>query len=365
MWIYLPKELRTSASLPDAADSTCLSELRCQELSASVTVNGKLAQPAYWRRAWKTEALNLLRSSLTLSTSQANSSVAAWLESSADFPALTSALPESKPASSTVNTAASGLNIYDSFAKCNPDGSLSKMCRQSSLFQQEELYLEGLPKAGSMRSGYLFERPTLAPRTGGNGSSSTPGSVWTTPRTITGGGESAMRKQELGREESGGGDLQAQAEQLWQTPATDSFRSRGGDRKDEMGLDQQARLQWATPNSRDYKSESGGEAIQSHMEDHSPNLSKQVVYSRQDQATEQDGPKCSEKPRGSRRRLNPAFVCQLMGLPFWWTQPVPINFAPAVMPWFLSVQRRHLQFLCGEPESEPVPKIESESGKGV
>jgi hypothetical protein len=28
----------------------------------------------------------------------------------------------------------------------------------------------------------------------------------------------------------------------WQTPATDSFRSRGGDRKNEQGLDQQARL---------------------------------------------------------------------------------------------------------------------------
>jgi len=27
----------------------------------------------------------------------------------------------------------------------------------------------------------------------------------------------------------------------WQTPQTDNFRSRGGDRKDEMGLDQQAR----------------------------------------------------------------------------------------------------------------------------
>jgi hypothetical protein len=36
--------------------------------------------------------------------------------------------------------------------------------------------------------------------------------------------------------------LPRQAHQAhWQTPATDSFRSRGGDRKDEMGLDQQAR----------------------------------------------------------------------------------------------------------------------------
>jgi hypothetical protein len=36
--------------------------------------------------------------------------------------------------------------------------------------------------------------------------------------------------------------------QQWQTPAVDSFRSRGGDRKDEMGLDQQARF-WPTPNA--------------------------------------------------------------------------------------------------------------------
>ncbi len=34
----------------------------------------------------------------------------------------------------------------------------------------------------------------------------------------------------------------------WQTPATDSFRSRGGDRVDEMGLDQQSRF-WRTPDT--------------------------------------------------------------------------------------------------------------------
>jgi hypothetical protein len=45
-------------------------------------------------------------------------------------------------------------------------------------------------------------------------SGSTDGSraaLWATPRTITGGAESAERKQELGRTESGGGDLQSQA----------------------------------------------------------------------------------------------------------------------------------------------------------
>lgn len=39
------------------------------------------------------------------------------------------------------------------------------------------------------------------------------------------------------------------AKRIWQAPATDSFRSRGGDRKDEMGLDQQARNLWAAPAS--------------------------------------------------------------------------------------------------------------------
>lgn len=45
-------------------------------------------------------------------------------------------------------------------------------------------------------------------------------SGWPTPRTITGGPESAERKQELGRKRSGGGDLQAAAIMVgWRTPS--------------------------------------------------------------------------------------------------------------------------------------------------
>jgi len=54
----------------------------------------------------------------------------------------------------------------------------------------------------------------------------------------------------------------AEQAELWQTPATDSFRSRGGDRKDEQGLDQQARMfatpeSWPTPNVSDAKTAGG------------------------------------------------------------------------------------------------------------
>jgi hypothetical protein len=43
---------------------------------------------------------------------------------------------------------------------------------------------------------------------------STAAKQWPTPRTITGGAENAERKKELGRENSGGGDLQAAAGKL-------------------------------------------------------------------------------------------------------------------------------------------------------
>jgi hypothetical protein len=54
------------------------------------------------------------------------------------------------------------------------NGVFLKTSLQSSLFPQDIPYCENLPKAGSMRSGYLYERPTLALRTSGKESSSWP-----------------------------------------------------------------------------------------------------------------------------------------------------------------------------------------------
>lgn len=126
---------------------------------------------------------------------------------------------------------------------------------------------------------------------------------------------------------TGGIDLEGAAE-LWQTPATDSFRSRGGMRKDEMGLDQQARLQWVTPAARDHK----GANSEAHVTEagsgrrHMNQLSNQVEHSfLPDQQTETPGEKSSPKGQTSRRRLNAKFVEWLQGLPEGWTSPGPIN----------------------------------------
>ena len=87
-----------------------------------------------------------------------------------------------------------------------------------------------------------------------------------TPRTITGGAESAERKQELGRVESGGGDLQSQAA-MWSTPnvpnggrtlSPETVAARGMTDKGkwQVGLHNEAAL-WTTPQAHD---EHGGNA---------------------------------------------------------------------------------------------------------
>jgi hypothetical protein len=132
----------------------------------------------------------------------------------------------------------------------------------------------------------------------------------------------------------------------WQTPGTDSFRSRGGERKDEMGLDQQARF-WATPvaspnTNRSTKStptqEAGkhGEylAVQAithwptpktGMTDCPAERNRNTPNLAASASTHQPG---TTMPDGqpSRRVLNPRFAEMLMGWLPGWTQPsLPID----------------------------------------
>src|SRR3990170_3879094 len=97
------------------------------------------------------------------------------------------------------------------------------------------------PTSGTMRNGSCFERPTLGPVIEGPECS-----LWPTTNAHDG------RRPGSDATSTQNGNLKLDAEQ-WQTPATDSFRSRGLDRKDEMGLDQQARF-WATPRREDGES---------------------------------------------------------------------------------------------------------------
>lgn len=149
---------------------------------------------------------------------------------------------------------------------------------------------------------------------------------------------------------------------LWQTPASDSFRSRGGDRKDEQGLDQQARgfEQWGTPSSREWKGAHpehaltrkdgksrmdllGNQAVywqtptagdevktSSRMrEGHHNSLKAQVLSGSQpfppDPETGRPGRESSPSTPSTRRVLNPVFVEMLMGWRPGWTSLEPLG----------------------------------------
>jgi DNA (cytosine-5)-methyltransferase 1 len=128
---------------------------------------------------------------------------------------------------------------------------------------------------------------------------------------------------------------------LWPTPQTDSFRSRGGKRKDEKGLDSLAR-DWPTPMANDGCKPSAGNRRTADLthaagmwmtptaRDHKDGATSLVntpvngLLGRQVLTT----PMAGRDTSAARRTLNPLFVEALMGWPTGWT-----GFASVEMAW--------------------------------
>jgi hypothetical protein len=412
MWIFVP--VASSPSAPGSAASTSDLKWRSQMLASSAALSGKPTRPSSLLRAWKRVPWIQRLFGRISEPSKAQTGVDAWMASLEVSRARPSRKPETASESMTSDGSGLGSpDFFAKVERGGVFLRMYAGCCQLMLDGSSEKWSGAWPTSGSMRSGLLSRRPTSVPATSESESSSwptatamdahgsrdtshKPGSkrhkgttltdatlnLWPTPRTITGGGESAERKQELGREDAGGGDLQAAAE-LWQTPATDSFRSRGGDRKGEMGLDQEARSfnvtpaektepysstmdsrivpsaegNWPTPNSRDHKgsdlSTRNGGASLSHFAETGERTHGTSPSSPQVQVISVHGGELSptDPSTALRRRLNPAFVCWLMGWPWWWTNPGVINSARQETESYLSRLRTLLSSLLGEQDS--------------
>jgi hypothetical protein len=173
--------------------------------------------------------------------------------------------------------------------------------------------------------------------------------VWPTPRTITGGAESATRKQELGRAASGGGDLQA-ASQAWPTPSANDHKGSAAPGQRRRQLSEATEQAWPTPAS----TMTAGEDLRATwmpgskpVRDDGKTLQNALTTcsqiwdrSRPDRPTLTDGDGSSTRDQTSRPRLNPQFVEWLMGVPVGWT-----DFAPLETAWFRCRQRMHSR-LC-------------------
>jgi hypothetical protein len=136
--------------------------------------------------------------------------------------------------------------------------------------------------------------------------------------------------------DSGGGDLQAAA-QDWQTPGANDWKGACQEGQRQRQLDEQVEVgSWAkglypTPSATPYGSaQNEGRVEHKRPSKGTPSLSTWASSLPAPEAT-------GGRSRSSlRRRLNPAFVCWLMGFPWWWTQAEPISFGAQGTQSFLS-----------------------------
>ena len=164
--------------------------------------------------------------------------------SAEDFPVRTSPTP-AEALASLVTEAVSGASSRASSGYFDPESS-SWRTFQLSLLEDSTLCSVILRKAGTMRSGFLYELPTLERRTFESGSSSSDGG-WPTPdASVSNDGQDPEsyeeRRQKMRRRKyngnSGGTPLaiaaQSAQRSLWPTPKS-SDADRGGDPKRDGG----------------------------------------------------------------------------------------------------------------------------------
>lgn len=360
MWLYMPSQF-VPEELPG---STLDLESLALELARSVTSKGKKRPAKLWRRDLKMAHLRRLPYG-RISQRSMHLGFAEWLAfCRRGCPASLTQLPESEPGTQT--SGPSGPNLYEWWESASRTWFSSKMFLSFyDTFAQSEMSYRDW--ATALRSRYSSQLPTWARAIDASESSSWPtaravGNVdhlgkvgsggefakqvmlWRTPDAPTAGGPRNRTNLYAGHQVT----IAEQAEH-WQAPAADSFRSRGGDRVNEMGLDQQARFfptpavrDYRTPNAKSYQERTGttkGEQL--------PNF---LAHSRPDLAS-LDGPSSSGSLPGSPLRLNPAFVAWLMGFPYWWTNPEPISSASSEMLLYLFRQRSLLRVLLDGPAS--------------
>lgn len=373
MWIHLPKSSLFSLGLECSTEP---SESQFLRLSQSAMLSTKYSQPRYWRRAWKIKSWMRHLSGLSLEPSTADRGAKLWILSLLPLPASPTASPEKSRGTTIAEVGETAADLSPTpselFQSVAPPWSslrTSQLGFEGAGFYNSETNYRDWVTRSKTRSSSL--RATLARVTSERGSSSS--ATWPTIRASEFCGRGfAKRTPGTGGKGIGGEKNLADDVQLWQTPAADSFRCRGGDRKDEMGLDQEART-WASPTASPNANRTTQRAPSHHAGTHGEVLAGQVAdwptpgandykgsakegqrrgqlaeaveqrYSHPVRVQSISGQELSPTSRVLRRRLNPAFVCWLMGWPWWWTNPAPISFAAEEMALWRSRLRWRLR----------------------
>ena len=236
MWI-IPRQLLaqwsgSSAMAETISDSAQLSRI----CSASLLVRSKVTPLRTWSQKWKPDSWTRFLSGRIVKPSHANSFATWWTSSLPPIPARVSR----RPANAKVLTilGSYGLGFSAQLPLFAPAVFFSKTSQDTSRLDSPLFSLTWKRLVTEQRGEYSARR-NAEPPTNGNASSS-----WLTPHGFCGQEQNSPRY-------GGGGEFAKQVKQtdLWQTPTSQSFNSRSGDRIHEIGLARQAKQEdWPTPN---------------------------------------------------------------------------------------------------------------------
>lgn len=236
MWLLLPSALSRSAPEAEASNSACPSS--CAHTWWVTSSGTPTPRPCSWR-GWATRPWHRLLSGAVTSPTWTPGPLVASTSSAPGSPARPSQAPGDDGAPTT--TDGSGRRSPGFFAtlahgSCSSRTCVACWCRAQASLLDSATFSATWPPSGSMRSGAVYERATLAPRTSASGCSS-----WPTATVID--------SEQRGEADGMTGTLVASA-RLWQTPSvadtTGGHGTRGGSRSGELQLNGQARM-WPTP----------------------------------------------------------------------------------------------------------------------
>jgi hypothetical protein len=159
-----------------------------------------------------------------------------------------------------------------------------------------------------MRGGEVWGLKTWERHTVGNASGASHGGAWPTPIKSDDNVDRrnnmeqySARNDEPGKGYSSlpiavrGGD--------WQTLSSGNFRTRGGDRSDELGLDNQVRKDWATPQEHDKATGNAGRVVRLGTDAGGRNLTDEVVHGSNWTTPQEDDANNATRTSGVMRSL--------------------------------------------------------------
>ena len=328
MWI-LPKQLHTSAFVPDTAALNLDSNESSQICAQSLFVRSKPSPARIWSQKWKRDSWTQHLFGRILRHSHGESFVERWTSSLEVIPANHSLPPESEQARMTQDI--SGLGSQTEFNFSNLDAACLKTSKDTSRWdspQSSAIWKKWVTRC----RGEYSQRVKLARLTNASGCSSWPTRQASEGEKITGleTQDSLTKRMRFGQADQANHSTNGSRQESWATPragkTTDEDLEAWKARQEAgnvatMPLTAQVKA-WATPRAEHDSGRHRGQADTLHSQIKAWGTPTARDHKSGRGNEERDYKELTPMvERTQSGKLNPRWVETLMGLPIGWTMP--------------------------------------------